>query len=697
MATLLEAFPDIARQWDYERNGDLTPADVTYGSNKVVWWKCSHCGQSYKKKIANRTAPAKRKTESYKCPICLGRIIIPGFNSLKAKFPEMIEKEWDYGKNSIDPDTIPPNYRKKVWWICNNGHGYDSLPGNKINHNGGDCPYCSSNRLCRESSLGYQNAQLAAEWHPTKNGIITPFDVFANSNSYAWWRCSSCGHEWRAKISNRNINKRGCPHCANSRSSSVPEQLLFRAIKKYYPDAINRHRINKDEIDVFIPSLNIGFEYDGQRFHTEKKLPKDVAKTKRLISKGLVLYRFREGNSPDIQISGCIAIRVNYSPEYKDLESKLEVLLAKISAKDINIDFSSEINDVRATLDCLSYEKSFAASEEQKRNNGISPVAIWDYESNFPLTPEMVRPYSDNVVNWVCPNNPEHRWQNSVKAITLGYGCRRCVSKRHIYTTEDWIKKAKKVHGNKYQYHLVQYVDSETKINIICKKHGIFQQIPYEHLNGRGCPYCAHQKFHQAESLATLFPDIAKEWDYELNASTGYTPYNIGINTKKKFYWHCNNGCNHSYLATIAYRVKHNSGCAVCHGKQVSPDTSLAALNPALAAEWCPENDKTPTEVTLKSDSLALWKCLNPKHPPYRQKVEVRSRGVGCVYCNGGKKHPKDFEDEVHKVFPNITIIDAFKKSSIKISCQCGICGHIWHPFPYGLLKSKGCPKCRTK
>lgn len=88
--------------------------------------------------------------------------------------------------------------------------------------------------------------------------------------------------------------------------------------------------------------------------------------------------------------------------------------------------------------------------------------------------------------------------------------------------------------------------------------------------------------------------------------------------------------------------------CAVCHGKQVTHDTSLASLNPQLAAEWCVENDKTPEEVTPKSDYEALWKCPNPNHPPYRQKVEVRSRGTGCIYCSRyGKKHPKDYEDEL--------------------------------------------------
>lgn len=643
MATLLEAFPDLARQWDYERNGDLTPNTIAAYSNKKVWWVCPICHHSYQKKVGNRTCPSKRAVESEKCPICLGRVIVPGFNSLKAKFPEIIEKEWDFEKNTIDPDTIPPTYRKKMWWICPNGHSYHTLPGNKVYHTGGNCPYCSSQKLCRETSLGYLNPELAKEWHPTKNGNLTPFDVFANTNQYIWWLCPICGHEWRAKGSNRNANNRGCPHCANCRSSSVPEQLLYRTVKKHYPDAINRHHIENDEVDVFVPSLNMGFEYDGQRFHNEKKLPKDISKTKRLIKNGVTLYRFREDDCPDIQVLGCTVIKVKYTPEYEDLETKLEVLLAEISLKDIKVDFSSEINDVRATLDCLPYEKSFAASEEQKRKAGIAPVALWDYEANAPLTPEMVAPMSTKRVNWICPTNPNHKWNGTVASVSNGFGCKECSGWGYRYTTEEWIAEAQKVHGDKYQYHLVRYVDSETKVDIVCPKHGVFSQVPYYHLQGQGCPCCVHQKFHPSESLAVLRPDIAAEWDYELNKESGFTPETIGIDTRKKFWWHCNNGYNHSYLATIQKRVN-GLKCAVCHGKQVSPDISLGHLYPELVKEWCVENDKTPFEVTPRSEYRALWKCSNPEHKPFSRAVYYRTKyGATCPYCRQeGRKSKKN-------------------------------------------------------
>ena len=58
-------------------------------------------------------------------------------------------------------------------------------------------------------------------------------------------------------------------------------------------------------------------------------------------------------------------------------------------------------------------------------------------------------------------------------------------------TKENFINKAKEVHHNKYDYSLVEYKNSKTKIKIICPKHGIFEQRPGMHLIGQGCPYCS--------------------------------------------------------------------------------------------------------------------------------------------------------------------------------------------------------------
>lgn len=70
-----------------------------------------------------------------------------------------------------------------------------------------------------------------------------------------------------------------------------------------------------------------------------------------------------------------------------------------------------------------------------------------------------------------------------------GSNCQRCV-KNYKCTQEDFIEKARVVHGDKYDYSRAIYVDSKSKIDIVCKIHGIFLQSPDKHLQARGCPKC---------------------------------------------------------------------------------------------------------------------------------------------------------------------------------------------------------------
>ena len=70
-----------------------------------------------------------------------------------------------------------------------------------------------------------------------------------------------------------------------------------------------------------------------------------------------------------------------------------------------------------------------------------------------------------------------------------------------IRNTEDFIKKAKEIHGDKYDYSKAEYVNSHTKICIVCPEHGEFWQAPNDHLNGHGCPLCGKCKNINETSL----------------------------------------------------------------------------------------------------------------------------------------------------------------------------------------------------
>ena len=91
----------------------------------------------------------------------------------------------------------------------------------------------------------------------------------------------------------------------------------------------------------------------------------------------------------------------------------------------------------------------------------------------------------------ICPTHGEF-WQRPDKHL-LGHGCNLCCKTGIKSNTNTFIEKAKKIHGNKYDYSKVNYVNNHTKVCIICPKHGEFWQTPNSHLNGNGCFDCSYE------------------------------------------------------------------------------------------------------------------------------------------------------------------------------------------------------------
>jgi len=89
-----------------------------------------------------------------------------------------------------------------------------------------------------------------------------------------------------------------------------------------------------------------------------------------------------------------------------------------------------------------------------------------------------------------------------------GKNCFRCNGSKKL-TTEEFIEKAKLIHGNRYDYSSVKYINNYTKINIICKQHGMFVQTPNNHLRNHGCPICNLSK-GEKEIQSFLFENEIK-------------------------------------------------------------------------------------------------------------------------------------------------------------------------------------------
>jgi hypothetical protein len=104
-----------------------------------------------------------------------------------------------------------------VWWRCSRKHEWQESVGNRTKGSG--CPFCSGHRVSIETSLATKAPHLAAQWHPTKNGTLTPWDIVAGSERTVWWKCpAGPDHEWTA-LPYARFASPGCPFCANKRVS----------------------------------------------------------------------------------------------------------------------------------------------------------------------------------------------------------------------------------------------------------------------------------------------------------------------------------------------------------------------------------------------------------------------------------------------------------------------------------------------
>ena len=97
----------------------------------------------------------------------------------------------------------------------------------------------------------------------------------------------------------------------------------------------------------------------------------------------------------------------------------------------------------------------------------------------------------------ICPEHGEF-WQTPYDHLHK-HGCPRC-SNKGVFTTTEFIKKSKVIHKNKYIYSKVNYINSRTKVCIICPEHGEFWQLPSEHLRGHSCPKCGLQSISAKNS-----------------------------------------------------------------------------------------------------------------------------------------------------------------------------------------------------
>lgn len=213
--------PEIAEEWDIEKNNGMHPSDFAANSHTKVWWRCKK-GHSWQAVISSRY-------RGLGCPFCAGQGTIQGENDLESwcvKNAPKLLSEWNHNKNVIKPIEVARTSNRKAWWICEKGHEWEAIIANRVH--GTRCPFCySGNNVTTKNTLAEWcmingQEQLLTEWNYKQNGALTPNDVAKGSHKKVWWICKN-GHEWEAQIKSRTYNH-GCPYCSGTNKKALVGQ-----------------------------------------------------------------------------------------------------------------------------------------------------------------------------------------------------------------------------------------------------------------------------------------------------------------------------------------------------------------------------------------------------------------------------------------------------------------------------------------
>ena len=548
---LVEVNPELAKEWNYEKNGDLTPEMVAINSGKMIWWKCQK-GHEWKARIYSRNKGSG-------CPICQAErhtsfpeyaliyylkkygfdvihlykergyeldIYIPskkiaieydGFYWHNNKTERELKKNIKCKNDEITlyriRDGLPPLNDSSIDYVVQKNQ--KNLPKviaqvlfeiTKMNVDVDiqrDSIAIENLRVYieKENSLLFCNPQLAKEWNYEKNEKLKPEHFVVNSGKIVWWKCKK-GHEWRAQIASRNKGC-GCPYCSG-RSAVVGENDLLT--------------LNSILVKEWNEGLNKNLNPKHFTLNSGKK----------------VWWKCQKGHAWQATIqnrnkgSGC-----PYCSNQKIL---------------------SGYNDLETINPKLAKE--------------------WDYVLNGKVNPKCVSPNSHQKVWWKCDKS--HKWQATIKDRNNGNGCPYCSGRKVLLGYND-LETINPELAKEWDYALNRNVNpkcvspnSHQKVWWKCDKSHKWQATIKDRNNGNGCPYCSNRKVLKGyNDLATNNPKLAKEWDFDLNENL--KPDEVTQKSNKKVWWKCDKG--HEWQSTVSNRANGN-GCPYC-SKRRKLDTSL--------------------------------------------------------------------------------------------------------------------------
>jgi len=501
------------------------------------------------------------------------------------KLHAKLAKEWHPTKNGkLTPYDVTPGSGKKVWWLCKRGHEWNA---NVLHRTSGcGCPECSGKKVGKDNNLAVKYPNLVKEWHPTKNGDLTPYAVTPGSDKKVWWMCSQ-GHEWNASVGNRARGS-GCQKCyAENRGDIVRKSVIKKrgSLASNYPEIAKQwHPTKNRALTPYDVSPHSGRKvwWICNRGHEWK-----ATVNKRTHGRGCPKCSV-QSSRVEIRIY-CELKTIFQDAKWREkMGRECDIYLPKYNV-------GVEV-DGYPWHDGRNKEQLDIKKEKQLLGKGVEIFRV-----------------RDNRLKRLSQKDILYHGRRSEVEISVIKRLLKNLMENISLTHQD-------------ESMVVKYLDSNQFQN-----NQDYQKLVTQ------LPSPPPEK-----SLAYLYPQLTKEWNYEKNASL--EPIMLLPSTSLKVWWKCSRG--HEWKTHTYSRIK-GIGCPQCYAEDrgrlftksvIKRRGSLATKYPEVAKQWHPtkNGDLTPYDVAPKSHMKVWWRC--GRGHEWDARIADRTRGRGCPKCWNEKR-----------------------------------------------------------
>ena len=559
-------YPNLATMWDTDKN--LKPLENEMQSTTSAYFYFQ-CKNNHQFKIYTPLLDEGAFDGCDECEKNNEQVAWEAFiNALE------LEQQFSEKNGKLNLKKLSKGSNVKVLWNCEYDHEWERSCKAIFRDKSNKCPTCTGYNLSNKYNWLAHNELAAKEWLYEKNTNINPAEEFPNSHTKAYFKCAY-GHTWRTSLK-RRTEGHGCPKCSNQ--TSRPELRIFSELKLIFPEIKHRHRLKKQEADIFLPKQMVVIEFDGGYYH-KNKLLKDREKKRNFEHAGFSVINIRQNLEALDHNSICIPDR---ELTKGDLNLIVTQLIKHISAPDLAQALIKYSKRKRFWNDEF-YRTCVSALPAPLIENSLQVRAPdlakeWDIKLNYPLTPKHFTSRSSTRVHWKCQSN--HKWQARIAARVgskkqKGTSCPYCVGRLPTQENNfevqfptllkewDYVKNTKGPH----EYNAF----SGKKVWWNCEKcHFNFEQIINSRsLSGSGCPKCANKNKGEKSKIpiSISHPSVFSL----INAQeTGFDVSGLTKGSGKEVVFICK--CSHYFRRRIIGATKQNSRCPNCKALLNNPN-----------------------------------------------------------------------------------------------------------------------------